>query len=125
MTGVHAVVLPAPGSGAEASSKFSAPSPLCRMSSRSPATSTSYSTPWRRGVTTENSLAGAAACSSHTSLVSLDEVWIISHFSSRDVPTPSQNFSSLSSNTTMSSDVGVPTMCRHTRYGRHVSSTVT
>ena len=95
------------------------------MSSRSPATSTSYSTPCRRGATTENSPAGAAASSSHTSLVSLDEVWIISHFSSRDVPTPSQNFSSLSSNTTTSSDVGVPTMCRHTRYGRHASSTVT
>ena len=50
---------------------------------------------------------------------------MISHFSSLDVPIPSQNFSSLSSNTITSSEVGVPTMCRHTRYGRHMSSTVT
>ena len=123
MTGVHAAVSPAPGSGAEASSKFSAPS-LCRISSRSLATSTSYSTPNRRGATTENSPAGLAASSSHTSLVSFEAVPITSHLSSRDVPTPSQNFSSLSSNTTTSSDVGVPMTCRHTRYGRHASSTV-
>ena len=40
-------------------------------------------------------------------------------------PMPTQNRSSVSSNTTTSVAAGVPIRCRHTRFGRHASSTVT
>ena len=68
-TGVHCSWLVA-SSGASASSKSGAPS-LCTISSRSPAGSTSYSTPWRRGATSRGVPSGSAAGSSQYSLVSL------------------------------------------------------
>ncbi len=115
--------------GAVASSKFCAPS-LCRISSRSlPSSrawcSTEYSTPGRRGATTVSSPSGAAASSSHTSLVTLLALATSRNRSLRVRPTPTQNFSSASSKITTSSVCGEPTVWRHTRHGRQAWSTVT
>ena len=81
--------------------------------------------PCRRGTTTRNSPVGWLASSIQVSLVSLLELEMIRYRSLRVSPTPTQNFSSFSSNTTTSLAAGVPMRCRQTRFGRQASSTVT
>ena len=108
-------------SGASATAKSSAPS-LWVISSRSPAGSTSYSTPCRRGATTRGSPSGSAVGSSRYSEVSLLPAAMISHSSSRLVSTPSQNRSSGSVYTSASVAGSVPSRWRSTTYGRQAWS---
>ena len=108
--------------GAQARSE-SRESALCTMRSRSPAGSTSYSTPSRRGATTRKSPVGSAASRMRTSDVVFDPRPIMIQRSSREDPTPIQNRSSSSWWTSTSSSTAVPTSWRQTWWGRQVSST--
>ena len=118
--GVHWSALVA-SSGAWAMSK-SGLSVLWVISSRSPAGSTSYSTPSRRGATTRGVASGVAASSRRISVVSLEPLATMMNRSSREEPRPVQNRGSASSKTSTSPSAGVPTSCRHTWNGRHESS---
>src|SRR3954447_5003718 len=120
ITGTHWVWLVA-SSGACASAKSSAWS-LCTTSSRSPAGSTEYSTPWRRGATTRGTPSGSSAASSRYSEVSLLSDPKTSQRSSRLVPTSSQNRWSGSDRTSASSEADVSSRWRSTTYGRQASS---
>ena len=83
---------------------------------------TSYSISGSRGMNARNSPSGASAGSMSTSVVVLEPVPMTMLRSSKLRPTPSQNRSSCSRNTSTSADTGVPTLCRRTAQGRQASS---
>ena len=115
-----------PGASAEvyASAKSSAPS-LCRIRNRCPWCSIEYSTPCRRGAI-EAGLGGRVVGRDDPHLagdlaVRVDDDELLGPGQPDADPEP---LVALLVDELRPRVAGVPTVCRHTRYGRHASSTV-